>query len=79
MALPISSVLFVVQGKGDRLIAGLHSFAGKPPLAIRRFTTYVCQNVAGLWLKYGAKLLKVEASLALRFPCMMRRFIDNDR
>jgi len=34
-----------------------------PRLEFRRFNTHiVCQNVAGLWLKYGAKRLKIKAS-----------------
>jgi hypothetical protein len=32
-----------------------------PRLDFRRFNTHiVCQNVAGLWLKYGAKSAKIE-------------------
>jgi hypothetical protein len=34
-----------------------------PRLEFRRFNTHIlCQNVAGLWLKYGAKPAKIEAS-----------------
>jgi len=33
-----------------------------PRLDFRRFNTHiVCQNVAGLWLKYGVKPAKIEA------------------
>jgi hypothetical protein len=32
------------------------------PNGIRRFKLRGCQNVAGLWLKYGAKSLKIETS-----------------
>ena len=35
----------------------------QPPLAPGDSIPYVCQNVAGLWLKYGAKSLKIETSL----------------
>jgi hypothetical protein len=34
----------------------------QPPLAFRDSTLTLCQNVAGLWLKYGAKSLKIETS-----------------
>ena len=31
------------------------------PTGTRRFSIYVCQNVGGLWLKYGVKSLKIRA------------------
>ena len=34
----------------------------QPPLAFRDSKLTSCQNVAGLWLKYGAKSLKIETS-----------------
>ena len=47
---------------GDlRLFPGI--FTASAPAGIRRFSTHVCQNVVGLWLKYGAKSLKIRASL----------------
>ena len=30
-------------------------FTASAPTGIKRFNTYVCQNVVGLWLKYGVK------------------------
>ena len=43
---------------GDlRLFPGI--FTASAPAGIRRFSTYVCQNVVGLWLKYGVKPLKI--------------------
>jgi hypothetical protein len=37
------------------------------------------QNVAGLWLKYGAKSLKIEASSQCGIVDRMRRFVDDNR
>jgi hypothetical protein len=49
---------------GSRMIADPPVFHRRqPPLATRRFNTCECQNVAGLWLKYGVKSLKIETSV----------------
>ena len=47
----------------DRQSPGIPSSSA--PTGIRRFKypCIVCQNVAGLWLKYGVKPLKIETSL----------------
>jgi hypothetical protein len=42
----------------------------QPPLAFRDSKLTLCQNVAGLWLKYGAKSLKIETS----GPCKILLF-----
>ncbi|SHL10413.1 hypothetical protein SAMN05444159_5000 [Bradyrhizobium lablabi] len=39
----------------------------QPPLAFRDSKLTICQNVAGLWLKYGAKSLKIAASPPAKF------------
>ena len=39
------------------------------PTGIRRFNTQVCQNVGGLWLKYGVKALKLRAFALCEILC----------
>jgi hypothetical protein len=37
------------------------------------------QNVAGLWLKYGAKTVKIETSLRCKILVGERQFVDDRR
>ncbi len=58
----ISSKLFVCEREamGTWVVFAFPRVFSSPaaPNGIRRFSTYVCQNVAGLWLKYGVSALK---------------------
>jgi hypothetical protein len=71
-----------VRKKGDRLKKDhpRYPIPGDPHWkpAIQ-YLCIVCQNVAGLWLKYGVKSLKIETSWPSEIPFSMRRFIDNNR
>jgi hypothetical protein len=55
------------SGTGDGLVEEIadpnfDQSPAAPRLEFRRFNIHiVCQNVAGLWLKYGAKSSEVEA------------------
>jgi hypothetical protein len=40
------------------IFASFGTFTAATPTGIKRFNAQVCQNVVGLWLKYGAKPLK---------------------
>jgi hypothetical protein len=53
-----------LQGKGDGfiLVADPLEKRRQPPLVPGDSMLTYSQNVAGLWLKYGAKSLKIEAS-----------------
>jgi hypothetical protein len=53
--------------------------AGSPPWRPAIQCLRYRQNVAGLWLKYGAKSLKIEASLQCGIVVRMRRFVDDNR
>ncbi len=67
--LQISSMLLVRKEKamGSWKIADPPSIrTPTAPTGTRRFNTEVCQNVAGLWLKYGVKLLKNRDFFAVR-------------
>jgi hypothetical protein len=53
------------HGKGDAFMEDRRSLVDhlrQPPLASGDSTHTYSQNVAGLWLKYGAKSLNIEAS-----------------
>jgi hypothetical protein len=51
------------NGDGSWMIADPPvSECRQPPLASGDSIPTLCQNVAGLWLKYGAKSLKIETS-----------------
>ena len=47
-----------------------------PPLANGDSSTYVCQNVVGLWLKYGVWPLIIRVRAPLKILGAMRRFVD---
>ncbi len=51
----------------------------QPPLASGDSIPISCQNVAGLWLKYGAKSLKIETSPQYSFHVVARRFVSDNR
>jgi hypothetical protein len=71
MVLQISSVLSVGKAKAigskDRR-SPRYPFRRQPPLAPGDSNTYVSQNVAGMWIKYGVKFLKIETSLPSEIP-----------
>jgi hypothetical protein len=50
-----------------------------PPLASGDSNVTYRQNVAGLWLKYGAKCLKIETYSPCKILAGMRRFVDKCR
>jgi hypothetical protein len=49
------------------------------PTGIRRFKLELPQNVAGLWLKYGAKPFKIETYSLFKNLGLVRRFVDINR
>ena len=51
----------------------------QPPLASGDSIPILRQNVAGLWLKYGAKYRKIESSSQYRFDAVVRRFVSDNR
>jgi len=51
----------------------------QPPLATRDSMLTRRQNVAGLWLKYGVKSLKIETSSRCKILHGVRRFVDDNR
>jgi hypothetical protein len=71
MVLQISSVLLVGKAKAigwKRSPIPRYPFRRQPPLAPGDSNTYVCQNVAGMWIKYGVKFLNYETSLPSEIP-----------
>jgi hypothetical protein len=51
----------------------------QPPLATDDSILTYRQNVAGLWLKYGARSLKLRTYRPYKILPPMRRFVDNKR
>ncbi len=51
----------------------------QPPLASGDSIPILRQNVAGLWLKYGAKYRKIETSSRYRMHMVPRRFVSDNR
>ncbi len=64
---------------GSWKIACSSSSMPETPTGIRRFKLELPQNVAGLWLKYGAKPFKIETYSLFKNLGLVRRFVDINR
>jgi len=67
------------KATGSWKIACSLNEVGQRPHRRRTIQTHQRQNVAGLWLKYGAKSLKIETYLPPKILAMLRRFVDKGR